>query len=50
MVKEFARLIQVIIYSDGQPDMKWAKLSRMTQLVIDAVLRSINHGFEPVYM
>lgn len=44
MVQEFVSLIQGIISSEGQPDMKWEKLTRMTQSVIDAVMRSIIHG------
>lgn len=50
MVQEFAKLIQGIKYNGWLPDQKWAEISRMTQLVLDAVMRSINHGFEPVHM
>lgn len=50
MVQEFARLVQGIKYSGGKPDSKWPEVSRMTQLVIDAVKKSIDLGFEPVYM
>lgn len=50
MVQEFARLIQGIKYSGCLPDQKWADVSRMTQLVLDAVVRSIDHDFEPVHV
>ncbi|KAL1814348.1 hypothetical protein ACET3Z_016922 [Daucus carota] len=50
MVQELSRLIQGIKYSGRLPDQKWAEVSRVTQLVIDTVIRSINYGFEPVYI
>ncbi|KAA8547676.1 hypothetical protein F0562_004105 [Nyssa sinensis] len=48
MVQEFARLVKGIRDSGCNPDSKWAKISRMTQLVLDAVKKSINIGFKPV--
>ncbi|KAL8155797.1 putative oxidoreductase At4g09670 [Apium graveolens] len=50
MVQEFSRLTQGIKYSGWLPDQKWAEVSRMTQFVLDAVMKSINCGFEPVHM
>uniref|UniRef100_A0A5B7BR82 Gfo/Idh/MocA-like oxidoreductase C-terminal domain-containing protein n=1 Tax=Davidia involucrata TaxID=16924 RepID=A0A5B7BR82_DAVIN len=48
MVQEFARLVKGIRNSGCNPDDKWPKTSRMTQLVLDAVKKSINLGFKPV--
>ncbi|CAL5326688.1 unnamed protein product [Camellia sinensis] len=48
MVQEFSRLVKGIRDSKSSPDSKWAKISRSTQLVMDAVKKSIDLGFEPV--
>ncbi|XP_059640988.1 uncharacterized oxidoreductase At4g09670-like [Cornus florida] len=45
MVQEFARLVKGIKISGSNPDGKWPGISRMTQLVIDAVKKSIDLGF-----
>ncbi|KAH7683564.1 D-xylose 1-dehydrogenase (NADP(+)) protein [Dioscorea alata] len=48
MVQEFARLVGLILSSGGRPDPKWPDTSRKTQLVMDAVKKSIDLGFKPV--
>ncbi|KAK9748690.1 hypothetical protein RND81_02G073900 [Saponaria officinalis] len=48
MVKEFSSLVDGIKRRGLSPDKKWPILSRKTQLVIDAVVTSIDRGFEPV--
>ncbi|KAJ0988578.1 hypothetical protein J5N97_006934 [Dioscorea zingiberensis] len=50
MVQEFARLVRLIRSSGGHPDPKWPGISRKTQLVMDAVKRSIDLGFKSVTM
>lgn len=47
MIQEFARLSGNIRVG-GRPDTKWPNISRKTQLVLDAVKRSIDLGFKPV--
>ncbi|KAA8537990.1 hypothetical protein F0562_027430 [Nyssa sinensis] len=49
MVGEFAGLVGSIEGDDGsEPEKKWPLLTRKTQLVLDAVQRSIERGFEPI--
>ncbi|KAM0936148.1 putative D-xylose 1-dehydrogenase (NADP(+), D-xylono-1,5-lactone-forming) [Dioscorea sansibarensis] len=48
MVQEFVRLVGLILSSGGRPDPKWPDISRKTQLVMDAVKKSIDLGFKPV--
>jgi len=50
MVQEFAQLVKGIKSSGGSPDNKWPEISRKTQLVLDAVRRSIDIGCKPVYL
>ncbi|XP_071717314.1 uncharacterized oxidoreductase At4g09670-like [Rutidosis leptorrhynchoides] len=47
MVQEFARLVERIHSGDAKPEKKWPMLSRKTQVVIDAIVASINDGYEP---
>ncbi|XP_042502096.1 uncharacterized oxidoreductase At4g09670-like [Macadamia integrifolia] len=48
MVQEFATLVNSIRSSGSKPDRKWPEISRKTQLVLDAVMKSIEIGFKPV--
>lgn len=48
MVMEFAKLVRDIKMNGAKPDMKWAMLSRKTQLIIDAVKASIDGSFVAV--
>lgn len=48
MVQEFASLVQDIKRTGHQPDSKWPGISRKTQLVLDAVKKSIDLGYSPV--
>ncbi len=48
MVTEFSRLVGNIKRNGGKPEKKWPTLSRKTQVVIDAVMASIERGFEAV--
>ncbi|XP_021902644.1 uncharacterized oxidoreductase At4g09670-like [Carica papaya] len=48
MVREFARRVGEIKRNGAKPDKKWPTISRKTQQVIDAVMASIQHGFQPV--
>lgn len=50
MVQEFARIAQGIRTYGHQPDGKWPEISRKTQLVLDAVKKSIDLGFKPVQL
>lgn len=50
MVQEFARLAQGIGKYGYQPDGKWPEISRKTQLVLDAVKRSIDLGCKLVQL
>ncbi|XVE77445.1 hypothetical protein DITRI_Ditri13aG0063300 [Diplodiscus trichospermus] len=49
MVQEFARLVQGIRTSAFQPDRKWPEISRKTQMLLDAVKKSVDLGCKPVY-
>ncbi|KAF9625293.1 hypothetical protein IFM89_020879 [Coptis chinensis] len=48
MVQEFARLVENIKKNGKSPDGKWPEISRKTQLVLDAVGKSIELGCKPV--
>lgn len=48
MVKEFCRLVSGIKTNGLTPEKKWPTLSRKTQLILDAVKKSIDKGFETV--
>ncbi|XP_058084398.1 uncharacterized oxidoreductase At4g09670-like [Magnolia sinica] len=48
MVQEFARLVMSIRDFRCGPDPEWPQISRRTQLVLDAVKKSIELGFKPV--
>ncbi|PKI63683.1 hypothetical protein CRG98_015932 [Punica granatum] len=50
MVEEFASLVRGIKRSGCQPDSKWPEISRKTQLVLDAVKKSIDLGYAPVHL
>ncbi|KZV53794.1 hypothetical protein F511_00060 [Dorcoceras hygrometricum] len=50
MIQEFSRLVKDIKEQGSSPDSRWSRTSRVTQLVLDAVKKSIDDGFEPVYM
>ncbi|GMI74040.1 hypothetical protein like AT1G66130 [Hibiscus trionum] len=50
MVKEFARLVAGIRTSGLPPDRKWPEISRKTQMLVDAVKKSVDLGCEPVYL
>ncbi|VVA38830.1 PREDICTED: oxidoreductase [Prunus dulcis] len=48
MVEEFARLVKGIMKFGHRPDSKWPEISRNTQVVLDAVKKSIDLGCKPV--
>ncbi|XP_008381353.3 uncharacterized oxidoreductase At4g09670-like [Malus domestica] len=48
MVQEFARNAENIRKFGNRPDSKWPDISRKTQLVLDAVKKSIDLGCKPV--
>ncbi|KNA07724.1 hypothetical protein SOVF_169260 [Spinacia oleracea] len=49
LVKEFSALVDAIKHGGAlAPENKWPTLSRKTQLIIDAVVASIDKGFLPV--
>ena len=50
MVEELARLARGIREFGHRPDGKWPEISRKTQLVLDAVKRSIDLGCETVQL
>lgn len=50
MVAEFARLVGAIKTTGSRPDSKWPQISRKTQLVMDAVKKSIDSDCKPVYL
>ena len=49
MVQEFARLVEGIRTSAFLPDRKWPEISRKTQMLLDAVKKSVDLGCKPVY-
>ncbi|KAK4757550.1 hypothetical protein SAY87_018851 [Trapa incisa] len=50
MVQEFASLVRDIKRKGLPPESKWPEISRKTQLVLDAVKKSIDLGYSPVYL
>ncbi|OIW14148.1 hypothetical protein TanjilG_21288 [Lupinus angustifolius] len=48
MVQELARLVASIRDGGSLPSTKWPEISRKTQLVVDAVKKSLELGFKPV--
>lgn len=48
MVREYSRLVASIKTNGLKPEKKWPTLSRKTQLVLDAVKKSIENGFGTV--
>lgn len=50
MVAEFARLVGAIRTTGSRPDSNWPQVSRKTQLVMDAVQKSIDSDCKPVYL
>ena len=48
MVQEFSRLVAGIRDCGSQPSTKWPEISRKTQLVVDAVNKSLDLGCKPV--
>ncbi|XP_073013389.1 uncharacterized oxidoreductase At4g09670-like [Typha latifolia] len=50
MVEEFAKQVQLMRSSRCPPTAKWPDISRKTQLVLDAVKRSIETEFKPVFL
>lgn len=50
MITEFARLVRDIRDYKRSPETKWPEISRKTQALVDAVKRSIEKNFEPVYL
>ncbi|XP_075510418.1 putative oxidoreductase At4g09670 [Primulina tabacum] len=50
MIQELSRLVKDIKEQGSSPDSRWSRTTRVTQLVLDAVRKSIDNGFEPVYM
>ncbi|KAL1215228.1 putative oxidoreductase [Cardamine amara subsp. amara] len=50
MLREFVRLVQGIKRGDLEADQRWPEISRKTQLVVDAVKKSVDIGCEVVYL
>ncbi|CAL5203239.1 unnamed protein product [Lathyrus oleraceus] len=48
MVQEFARLVASVRDCGSYPSTKWPEISRKTQLVVDAVKKSLELGCKPV--
>jgi hypothetical protein len=48
MVQEFARLVASIRDCGSHPSSKWLEISRKTQVVVDAVNKSLELGCKPV--
>ncbi|XP_045826345.1 uncharacterized oxidoreductase At4g09670-like [Trifolium pratense] len=48
MVQEFARLVASIRDCGSHPSIKWPEISRKTQVVVDAVKKSLELGCKPV--
>ncbi|MBA0853284.1 hypothetical protein Goshw_015756 [Gossypium schwendimanii] len=50
MVEEFTRIVAGIRTTPGVlPDPKWPEISRKTQMLVDAVKKSVDLGCKPVY-
>ncbi|CAK7338911.1 unnamed protein product [Dovyalis caffra] len=50
MVQELARLVQGIKKSEFRPDKRWPEISRKTQIVVDAIMKSIDLDCKSVYL
>lgn len=50
MLREFVKLVQGIKRGDSEADPRWPEISRKTQLVVDAVKKSVDTGCEVVYL
>ncbi|KAL8472357.1 hypothetical protein ACS0TY_029541 [Phlomoides rotata] len=50
MIQEFSRLVKGVKDLGHQPDTKWARTSRSSQLVLDAVKNSIDNGCKVVHL
>ncbi|CAH2065659.1 unnamed protein product [Thlaspi arvense] len=50
MLKEFVRLVQGFKQGESEADRRWPEISRKTQLVVDAVKKSVDIGCEVVYL
>ncbi|KAJ6684189.1 putative proteinD(P)-BINDING ROSSMANN-FOLD SUPERFAMILY PROTEIN [Salix viminalis] len=50
MVQELARLAQGIKKCEFRPDNRWPEISRKTQIVVDAIKKSIDLDCKPVYL
>ncbi|KAK7272810.1 hypothetical protein RIF29_13850 [Crotalaria pallida] len=48
MVQELARLVSSIRDGGNRPATKWPEITRKTQLVVDAVKKSLELGCKPV--
>lgn len=48
MIQEFSRLVKGIKDLKLKPDAKWGEISRAAQVVLDAVKKSIDNGYEVV--
>lgn len=48
MVQEFSRLVASVRFCESRPSSKWPEISRKTQLVVDAVKKSLELGCKPV--
>ncbi|KAL8046982.1 hypothetical protein ABFX02_08G209400 [Erythranthe guttata] len=50
MIGEFSRLVKGVRDQGLRPDSTWARTSRVTQVVMDAVKSSIDGGYKAVYL
>lgn len=50
MILEFVKEVKLVRDEKSEPSFKWADVSRKTQMVLDAVKRSIDQNFEPVHL
>ncbi|MED6113407.1 hypothetical protein PIB30_070521 [Stylosanthes scabra] len=50
MVQHFATLVAAIRDCGSSPDNKWPEITRKTQLVVDAVNKSLDLGCKPVFL
>ncbi|CAE5963082.1 unnamed protein product [Arabidopsis arenosa] len=50
MLREFTRLVEGIKRGDLEADRRWAEISKKTQLVVDAVKKSVDIGCEVVHL
>jgi hypothetical protein len=50
MILEFVKEVKLAQDKKSEPSLNWADISRKTQVVLDAVKRSIDQNFELVYL